>query len=120
MLGNASLDESAKVPRQPQRKRPPPSLATEAGTDNVKANARKLKAPATTTAPPAICGKYRITGTMRKGATGYLYSAVPAVRDGEEDKGAVGVGSGGGEVVLKVEECAAPKRQMQNEWEVSL
>lgn len=69
-----------------------------------------------------MCGKYRITGTMRKGATGYLYSAVPAaVRDGNGDTEAAvaGVGSAGGGVVLKVEACAAPKRQMQNEWAVS-
>lgn len=57
---------------------------------------------------------------MRKGATGYLYTAVAAVQDGEgEKKEAVGIGSEGGAVVLKVEECAAPKRQMQNEWAVS-
>lgn len=59
---------------------------------------------------PVTCGKYRITGTMRKGATGYLYSAVGGVGGG-------GVGGGAG-VVLKVEEVAAPKRQMHNEWQV--
>ncbi|CAM9582760.1 unnamed protein product [Ectocarpus sp. 12 AP-2014] len=56
---------------------------------------------------------------MRKGATGYLYSAVTALQAEDEDKkSAAGIGSAGGGVVLKVEECAAPKRQMQTEWAV--
>ncbi|CAM9564360.1 unnamed protein product [Ectocarpus fasciculatus] len=56
---------------------------------------------------------------MRKGATGYLYSAVTTLQAGDEDKkSAAGIGSTGGGVVLKVEECAAPKRQMQTEWAV--
>ena len=74
-----------------------------------------------------MCGNYRITGTMRKGATGYLYSAVAAAtvqgEKREKDEAAagigIGIGSAGAGVVLKVEECAAPKRQMQNEWAVS-
>lgn len=63
---------------------------------------------------------------MRKGATGYLYSGVeispsPAtanidVADHANKEG--GVGATDGMVVLKIEECAAPKRQMQNEWQV--
>lgn len=99
-------------------------MTTAAASHDANANGRKAisKAPPNATAA-ALCGKYRITGTMRKGATGYLYSAVAAaataVRDGEEEKEAVGIGSGGAGVVLKVEECAAPKRQMQNEWAVS-
>lgn len=113
-----------------------------------------------------ICdGKYRITGVMRKGATGVLYSAVqlqpqsvwtPATPgqgptpldvvghddndvgggaiahrsndggdrahragDGDGQKGGAATATGAvGPAVLKVEECAAPKRQMQNEWQV--
>lgn len=100
---------------------PPPPLATasvDGSTKNLAAtstsinNTRKgqqgAAAPETNTT--VTCGKYRITGTMRKGATGYLYSAVGGVGGG-------GVGGGAG-VVLKVEEVAAPKRQMHNEWQV--
>lgn len=125
VLGNASLDESSAVPRQPQRRAavtaPPPPLATAsvdgstknlAGTSTSINNTRKgqqgAAVPETNTS--VTCGKYRITGTMRKGATGYLYSAVGGVGGG-------GVGGGAG-VVLKVEEVAAPKRQMHNEWQV--
>ncbi|CAM9865450.1 unnamed protein product [Ectocarpus sp. 8 AP-2014] len=56
---------------------------------------------------------------MRKGATGYLYSAVTTLQAEDEDKkSAAGIGNAGRGVVLKVEECAAPKRQMQTEWAV--
>lgn len=84
---------------------------------------------------------------MRKGATGILYSAVqllpsPTPAAAVEVVAAAGIKGGGGHlgdegyraagdeerrtakgvpgvgVVLKVEECAAPKRQMQNEWQV--
>lgn len=131
VLGNASLDQSAAVPRQPQRK-PVASAALDADSSRTTlgASGNNTRKPIAATAAviskavpdgaAAICGKYRITGTMRKGATGYLYSAVAAVPDGEKkEEGWEGVG-GGGEVVLKVEECAAPKRQMQNEWAVRL
>ncbi|CAN0245129.1 unnamed protein product [Pylaiella littoralis] len=133
VLGNASLDESAKVPRQAQRRRLAAPLLTTApggshdakkaanGRNNPISRATSSTAAAAAAAAAAICGKYRITGAMRKGATGYLYSAVSAVRDdGEEDTetAGAGIGSSGAGVVLKVEDCAAPKRQMQNEWAV--
>lgn len=150
VLGNANLDESSAAPRQPQRRAKTPAVATSlaqqqttaagaAATTNRDSSEKathssssglaysnNARGPTIAKAAPeaaaAICGKYRITGTMRKGATGYLYSAVVATRDGEEDSGSGG-SSGGGVgndtgVVLKVEECAAPKRQMQNEWQV--
>lgn len=74
-------------------------------------NGRK-KQSAVASETSAMCGKYRITGTMRKGATGYLYSAVVAAGGGDAKDGE--------ETVLKIEECSAPKRQMQNEWQVRL
>ncbi|CAM9851124.1 unnamed protein product, partial [Choristocarpus tenellus] len=49
---------------------------------------------------------------MRKGATGFLYKGVIVAEDGSH------LGSPGSEVVLKVEDCAAPRRQMKNEWQV--
>eukprot|EP00752_Nemacystus_decipiens_P012470 g11044.t1 len=138
VLGNASLDESSKKPRQPQRRRPLPAASHDDANQN-NGNGRRPPNPppaaskrarpgassssstaAAATAAPT-CGKYRITGTMRKGATGYLYSAVPAAAqdgNGEKQEAVLGVGSAGRGVVLKVEECAAPKRQMQNEWAV--
>lgn len=141
VLGNASLDESSKKPRQPQRRRPLPQPPAASPHDTKHNNGRRPNPPATTTATSKrarpsgtsaaaaasaapMCGKHRITGTMRKGATGYLYSAVAsAVQDGNGEKeaaaGVGGLGGAGDGVVLKVEECAAPKRQMQNEWAVS-
>lgn len=124
VLGNASLDESGKVPRQQQQQRKKqaatPSGTTSAASQHAKPTGKKLGVPIQTAVSKAICGKYRIIGTMRKGATGYLYSAVTSLQAEDEDKkSAAGIGSAGGGVVLKVEECAAPKRQMQTEWAVS-
>lgn len=168
VLGNASLDESAAVPRQPQRNRPATASAAPASATAVRQDKTirhpqysHLGAGADGGAQPhlpsalgsatekevasALCGKYRINGIMRKGATGYLYSAVIAppteaggtghsskdaagdhpdsASMGADTKGKVAdgvdVGTGREPVVLKVEECAAPKRQMQNEWQAS-
>ncbi|CAM9641523.1 unnamed protein product [Ectocarpus sp. 12 AP-2014] len=125
VLGNASLDESAKVPRQQQqqqrRRKQAATLSgtTSAASQHAKPTGKKSGVPIQTAVSKAICGKYRIIGTMRKGATGYLYSAVNTPQAEDEDKkSAAGIGSAGGGVVLKVEECAAPKRQMQTEWAV--
>ncbi|CAM9223103.1 unnamed protein product, partial [Laminaria digitata] len=127
VLGNASLDESSAAPRQPKRKTAGLASAASSEAKDVSASSAKRPEAAMMISKKGIpddatLGKYRITGAMRKGATGYLYSAVAVVRDGEEAAAAAGVGVGGGGgsrgVVLKVEECAAPKRQMQNEWAV--
>lgn len=126
VLGNASLDESSAAPRQPKRKTAAPASAVSDNARDVSASAKRPAVTMISKGAPddATLGKYRITGAMRKGATGYLYSAVAVVRDGAEKEeeagggGGGGVGRGRGGVVLKVEECAAPKRQMQNEWAV--
>lgn len=126
VLGNASLDESSAAPRQPKRKTAALASAISGDAKDVSASAKRPAAAMMSSKgvpDDATLGKYRITGAMRKGATGYLYSAVAVVRndgDKEEEAASDGIGLGGGRggVVLKVEECAAPKRQMQNEWAV--
>lgn len=129
VLGNASLDESSAAPRQPKRKTAALASAISGDAKDASASAKRPAAAMMTSKgvpDDATLGKYRITGAMRKGATGYLYSGVAVVRnDGEKEEeaasGGVGFGGGrGGGVVLKVEECAAPKRQMQNEWAVRI
>lgn len=146
VLGNPSLDDSSlTAPRNPQRKpatatgctssaqqhnsRPSsfnepavalPSSATPSSS-NLNGRKRSVQIPGSTTPVfTATCGEYRISGTIRKGATGYLYSAVAegggGVDQASHDRATSnGVGD---DVVLKVEDCAAPKRQMQNEWQV--
>ena len=122
VLGNASQDDSSAASRQPKRKTAAlaSAAASNDATRDVSANTKRpvsaMISKGNPDEPAGICGKYRITGVMRKGATGYLYSAVAVVRDkGEKDGDGAGMTEG---VVLKVEECAAPKRQMQNEWAV--
>lgn len=139
VLGNADLDESSATPRQAQRRpnalsRISPSVPAgstvgeppESSSARSFVIAQRRKSPPEPT--PVLCGKYRVTGLMRRGATGYLYSGVlatPAVDDAGRDRdvGSVDVGliastAATVGVVLKVEECAAPKRQMHSEWQV--
>lgn len=134
VLGNESIDDSSVAPRQPQRRSnapsKPPRLGS-AGNEPTPSVARSTAAGERRKGPPEapvfLCGKYRITGTMRKGATGYLYSGILATHaaddgkkggDGGVDVGLLAAGAATVGVVLKVEECAAPKRQMHNEWQV--
>lgn len=145
VLGNPSLDASSTALRHPQRKPatatgctystqqhnsrpssvngPTVALPSSATPSSPNINGKKRSVQASGSMTPvftATCGEYRITGTIRKGATGYLYSAVAEGSGGVDQASHERATSNkvGDDVVLKVEDCAAPKRQMQNEWQV--
>lgn len=117
VLGNASLDDPAAQSRQSQRR--PVGAVTKERPPAAPVAAVPRRSPSTPDEPADVCGKYRVTSIMRRGATGFLYSAVIVARSGQGDsEDACALGPVGTEVVLKIEECAAVKRQMQNEWQV--